>query len=170
MYEEKEKAFFRFEDLRVYDKALDYIDWVMKATQTIPEGKAKDLSSRFNHAAIKIATHIAEGSARKKLQFVHSLKMAKSMVRECVVYTTILAHEDLIPEEEVEVSRTHLMELTKMLGALIGSLQRPRGERRRYGRDTGDMDEVEDTNVNHEEDFDEASTGFDLDDDLSQRI
>ncbi len=124
MYEEKEKSFFRFEDLRVYDKALDYVEWVIGATDSFPENKGRVLSSRINHAALKIATHIAEGSARKKPQFVLNLKMAKSMVRECIVYTSIMDKEGYVGEEEIEVSRTHLMELTKMIGALIGSLQR----------------------------------------------
>jgi len=124
MYEEKEKSFFRFEDLRVYDKALDYVEWVIGATASFPEDKGRVLASRINHAAIKIATHIAEGSARKKPQFVLNLKMAKSMVSECIVYTTIMDKEGYVAEEEIEVSRTHLMELTKMIGALIGSLQR----------------------------------------------
>ena len=124
MYEEKEKSFFRFEDLRVYDKALDYVEWVIGATDSFPENKGRVLSSRINHAALKVATHIAEGSARKKPQFVLNLKMAKSMVRECIVYTSVMDKEGYVGEEEIEVSRTHLMELTKMIGALIGSLQR----------------------------------------------
>jgi four helix bundle protein len=175
MYEEKEKSFFRFEDLRVYDKALDYIEWVMKATQAIPEGKAQDLSSRFNHAAMKIATHIAEGSARKKVQFVLYLKMAKSMVRECIVYTTIMEQENYASEEEIEISRTHLMELTKMLGALIGSLQRPKGERRRYDdnkqNETSDPKELaSDDDMGYNNEFEDTTVEFDLDDDISQRI
>ena len=39
----KNGTFFRFEDLRVYDKAMDYIDWVYGATKLFPEDNSKNL-------------------------------------------------------------------------------------------------------------------------------
>ena len=68
--------------------------------------------------------NIAEGSARNKAQFVYYLKMAKSSVRECVVYTEIASRLSAIEEDEKEYSRNQLMELTKMIGSLVASLQR----------------------------------------------
>jgi len=120
----KTLTFFRFEDLRIYHKALDYIDWVYNTTQLFPDESAKDIISRFNSSAQTIALYIAEGSARNKSQFIYYLKMAKSSVRECVVYTSLSEKQTFLTETLVEESRTHLMEMTKMLGALIGSLQR----------------------------------------------
>jgi four helix bundle protein len=117
-------TFFRFEDLRVYHKALEYIDWVHSVTRNFPDKEANGLTTKFTHAAESIALNIAEGSARNKTQFVYYLKMAKSAIRECVVYTSIARSLHYIePEGEVD-SREHLMEMTKMVGALIGSLQR----------------------------------------------
>ena len=73
--------------------------------------------------------NIAEGSARNKAQFVYYLKMAKSAVRECVVYTEIAANEGIMDAEDKEYSRAQLMELTKMIGSLVASLQRSVGTR-----------------------------------------
>ncbi|MCK4288350.1 MAG: four helix bundle protein, partial [Bacteroidales bacterium] len=79
---------------------------------------------RFNNASRNIALNIAEGSARNKSQFVYYLKMAKSSVRECLVYTTISHNLNYITDIMTDESRNYLIEMTKMIGALISSLQR----------------------------------------------
>jgi four helix bundle protein len=79
---------------------------------------------RFLTSATSIATNIAEGSSRNKSQFVYYLKMAKSSVRECVVLSTLALSQKFITAEVFDNSKNHLMEMTKMIGALIGSLQR----------------------------------------------
>ncbi len=129
MYNQKEKpekigTFFRFEDLRIYNKSLDYINWIQDITTLFPEDDKIRFVQRFNDAARNIAFFIAEGSARNKAQFIHNLKMAKSAIRECVVYTTLSIKQGNITESQEEESRQQLMEMTKMVGALISSLQR----------------------------------------------
>lgn len=139
----KNGTFFRFEDLRVYHKALDYIDLVYSTTQNIDDNHTHILIERFVNSAQAIAFYIAEGSARNKSQFVYYLKMAKSAVRECVVATTIAEKKELLDEETVASSRNELMELTKMLGALIGSLQKAnaKGKPRYNGKNHNEEDE-----------------------------
>ncbi len=121
---EKDITFFRFEDLRVYHKALDYVEWVHSNTSLFPESEMQNLTTKFVNAAQSIALQIAEGSSRNKTQFIYYLKMAKSSIRECVVYTTIAKSLNYMADTPVDESRGQLMELTKMIGALIGSLQR----------------------------------------------
>lgn len=121
---DKAITFFRFEDLRIYHKSMDYLDFVYEKVNTFPMGESNALGSRFLNAAQAIALNIAEGSARNKSQFIYYLKMAKSSVRECVVHTTLAQKQSLLTDFEVEISRNYLMEMTKMIGALIGSLQR----------------------------------------------
>jgi len=144
----KNGTFFRFEDLRVYHKALDYIDWVYSATDNFENSHNHILIERFVNSAQAIAFYIAEGSSRNKSQFIYYLKMAKSAVRECVVTTTIAEKKAFLDEEMVAASRNELMELTKMIGALIGSLQKANGRNKpRYnGKSNDDND---DFNHNH---------------------
>lgn len=132
---DRSATFFRFEDLRIYHKALDYIIWVHKATSAIPEGNGDNLSVKFNESARSIATNIAEGSARNKSQFIYYLKMAKSSIRESLVFTTISANLGYFNTSQEEESRNFLMELTKMVGALISSLQRSSPQGNRHGED-----------------------------------
>ena len=121
-------SFFRFEDLRIYAKAMDYIAWLYEETADFIKGN--DLSNKnflvesFLKSAQNIAMNMAEGSSRNKTQFLYYLKMAKSSVRECVVFTEISSKLQLMTNDSYEYSRNQLMELTKMVGSLIASLQR----------------------------------------------
>jgi four helix bundle protein len=123
--QERPITFFRFEDLRVYHKSLDYITWMIShASESHKDPYQKLIFERIVAAASGISMNIAEGSSRNKSQFVYYLKMAKSSVRECVVLTTVARQRNYLSEELFETSKTQLMEMTKMIGALIGSLQR----------------------------------------------
>ncbi|MCF8302570.1 MAG: four helix bundle protein [Bacteroidales bacterium] len=117
-------TFFRFEDLRIYHKSIDYADWINTIIEKFPKNERNGLAERFSTVARDISINVAEGSARNKSQFIYYLKMAKSAIRECVVLTYLAAKRDYINEEDEEISRNQLMEMTKMIGALIGSLQR----------------------------------------------
>lgn len=122
--DERIPSFFRFEDLRVYAKAIDYSKWVI-ATLGMPRNECdKTLCQAFTRSAMDIAINIAEGSARTKSQFEHYLKIAKTAIRECIIYTATAKGVGLLDEEGSETSRELLMEMTRMVGALIISLQR----------------------------------------------
>ncbi len=122
---ERPTTFFRFEDLRIYHKALEYVDWVyLMAKNTKDDPFMKSFFDRFLTSANGIALNIAEGSSRNKSQFVYYLKMAKSSVRECVVLSTVAKSRSFITDSAYDESKNYLMEMTKMIGALIGSLQR----------------------------------------------
>lgn len=120
-------AFFRFEDLRIYIKALDYTHWVFQQCYAHSRNSTLVFCDAFYQTTISISTKIAEGSSLNKPQFIQYLKQAKSAVRECVVYTTLAHKQGLFSDTQMEESRSQLMEMTKMLGALIGSLQRSAG-------------------------------------------
>ena len=138
--EEKVVSFFRFEDLRVYTKATDYATWVMQQLGA-PRNEAEQvLLKSFCHSAYDIALNIAEGSSRSKSQFDHYLKIAKTAIRECVVFSEVAHNAGLFGDGQFEQSREYLMELTRMLGALIISLQRNAERRQMRGDDDGEAD------------------------------
>jgi four helix bundle protein len=123
-YERPTNLFFRFEDLRIYNKALDYVSWVFANTQLFPDSEKQGLTAKYIGAAQSIAINIAEGSGRNKIQFIYYLKLAKSSIRECIVLTSICNRLGFLSETSVDESRTFLIEMTKMIGALIASLQK----------------------------------------------
>lgn len=122
-------SFFRFEDLRVYDKALDYFTWVMQQTENTDNIKRAVILEPLAVAAAKVAENIAEGSARHKPQFIQFLKDAKSAIRNCVVLSTLAFKNGVFTQEQYDQSHETLVEMTKMVGAMIVSLQRNSSER-----------------------------------------
>lgn len=123
--DERNVSFFRFEDLRVYTKAIDYSKWVINSLKPASNDGQSRLSAAFCTSAFDIELNIAEGSSRTKNQFEHYLKIAKTAIRECVIYTSIAHRCGMFGDEQMDQSREYLMELTRMVGALIVSLQRP---------------------------------------------
>ncbi len=132
---EKAGTFFRFEDLRVYHKSLDYVNWLQDVTMLFPDNNS-NFVNQYNASARNIAFFIAEGSARNKVQFITYLKMAKSAIRECLVFTTLSHNQNNISDTHEEESRMQLMEMTKMIGALISSLQRSMSNNGNNGNNT----------------------------------
>jgi len=130
-----EITFFRFEDLRVYHKSLDYHNWMINACRLFPDEESNFITDQLLRSSLNISHYIVEGSAHNKSQFIHYLKQAKSSVRESVIHTSIAEKQGFFSEIQVEESRNELMELTKMIGALIGSLQKANNNRR--DRNTG---------------------------------
>jgi four helix bundle protein len=137
---DRNNTFFRFEDLRVYHKALNYSLWVNNATIVSTAEQNHGLIEHFNTSSHNIVLNIAEGSARNKSQFIYYLKMSKSAVRECLVFTSIFHNLGLFDDADEDESRKQLMEMTKMIGALISSLQRSanRRDEDKDGNSTGD--------------------------------
>lgn len=139
-------SFFRFEDLRIYAKVMDYITWLYQELNknSAQEANLNFLKDSFLKSAHAIALHTAEGSSRNKSQFLYYLKMAKSSVRECVVYTETACRVQVFSEEAREHSRTQLMELTKMIGSLISSLQRNIGSRATNEKEEDSIENIPD--------------------------
>lgn len=138
--EEKVVSFFRFEDLRVYSKAISYSTWVMQQLSAPRDDAERTLAQSFYHSSYDIALNIAEGSSRSKNQFDHYLKIAKTAIRECVVYSEVAHNTGMFGDGQYQQSREYLMELTRMLGALIISLSRNSDRRQMRGDDDGEED------------------------------
>jgi four helix bundle protein len=147
-------SFFRFEALRIYAKSTDCSSWLIAHLGEPTNERQRSLVSSFCHSSYDIALNIAEGSSRNKSQFEHCLKISKTAIRECIVYTAIAFQSGLFDEETCNQSREYLMELTRMIGALIISLQR--GGRRRDELDA-DSESAGDTTV---DDLDSIDTNF----------
>ncbi|MCR5192672.1 MAG: four helix bundle protein [Bacteroidales bacterium] len=150
--EEKVPSFFRFEDLRIYGKAVDYCTWLIKNLRDPRNENERTFCRSFVNSASNIALNIAEGSSRNKTQFDHYLKLSKSAIRECVIFTTMARDLGLLSDEDEETSRNLLMEHTRMVGALIISLQR--GSRRMRDTSESEFDTTDlGTDITSDEDF-----------------
>ena len=115
---------FDFENLKVYQKALEYVDFVYEITKNFPKTEVFSLTDQFKHASISICSNIAEGSGGSKEEFNRFLKIARRSIRECVAITEISYRQKYIAEEFRQKSRSFCAELSKMTNGLIKSLKR----------------------------------------------
>ncbi len=113
-----EEVKFNFEDLIVYQKALDFVDLVYNTCEQLPKQEIYRLSSQYTRAANSVAMNISEGSGNTDAQFNRYLQMAIDSVRECVVCSTIAKRRKYISENENKIARLKLAELSKMITSL----------------------------------------------------
>ncbi|MCK7589618.1 four helix bundle protein [Subsaxibacter sp. CAU 1640] len=109
---------FKFEDLKVYNKALDFVDLTYRVCENFPNSERFTLASQFIRASISIALNIAEGSSDTDKQFNRFLQMALDSVNECVVCSTISLRQNYITADKNIEIRQKLVELSKMITSL----------------------------------------------------
>lgn len=114
---------FDFENLKVYQKALDYIDFVYEITNSFPKGEQFGLTSNFQRAAQSIALNIGEGSGGSKTEFRYFLRISSRSIRECIVCTTIAKRRNYLNQKQEIESRSQCVELSKMISGLRKSLE-----------------------------------------------
>ena len=78
---------YKFEQLKIYQLALDYIDKIYLLTPKLPRNEEFNLGSQIKRAATSIALNIAEGSTgQTDPEQARFLAMALRSVLETVAY------------------------------------------------------------------------------------
>lgn len=116
--------YFDFENLKVYQKSLEYVDLVYKTTKKFPKAELFSLTDQFKRASISICLNIAEGSGGSNVEFNRFLRIARRSIRECVAITEISYRQEFINNDLKEQLRSFCSELSKMTTGLIKSLKR----------------------------------------------
>ena len=114
---------FDFETLRVYQKALEYVDFVYAITKDFPKTEIFSLTDQFKRASTSICLNIAEGSGGSKGEFNQFLKIARRSIRECVAIADISYRQKFIEDKNRRQSRIFCSDLSRMVNGLIKSLK-----------------------------------------------
>ena len=109
---------FKFEELKVYQKSLDFVDDVYDITRKFPKDELYGLTSQYKRASISIPLNIAEGAGDTDAQFNRYLQLAWGSTKECVVCSTIARRQCFISVEDDKKARIKLTELSKMTVSL----------------------------------------------------
>ena len=109
------KYHFKFEELQMYQKALDFADVVNGQIKSYPKDEKYHLASQFIRATDSIALNIAEGSASWRANFNRYLQIAWDSARECFVCSTKSRRRGYISVEVDEENRAAITELSKMI-------------------------------------------------------
>ena len=116
--------FFKFEGLRIYHKSVDFTNAILSLSNSIQTTAQKIVVDQFLTEAGQISANIIEGASHSKAEFIDYLQKAKSNIGKCVMICTLASRQSLIDETQENDIRNELMELTKMIGALIISFQK----------------------------------------------
>jgi four helix bundle protein len=113
-----------FQDLTVWQRAMELTVCVYELTRSFPREEAYGLSSPLRRGAVSIASNIAEGRGRiTDGEFRQFLGIAQGSTYE-VQTQLLLARRLKIGDEQVLNSAEGLcMETSKMLSAFIQSLE-----------------------------------------------
>ena len=115
---------FKFEDLKVYQKSLDFIDMVYEISSHFPQEERYGLISQFRRASTSIAQNIAEGSGSTDKDFNKYLRTAYNSLKECVVCSTVAYRQNFLGIEAYEKLRIELVEISKIIAGLRKYLNR----------------------------------------------
>lgn len=113
-----------FQDLTVWQRAMELTEAVYGFTKTLPKDEIYGLTSQLRRASISIASNIAEGRGRATdRDFRQFLNIAQGSTYE-VQTQLLLAKRLKIGDEALRCTAECLcIETSKMLGAFIQSLK-----------------------------------------------
>ncbi|SFN92729.1 four helix bundle protein [Bizionia echini] len=109
---------FKFEDLQVYQKAMDFGEVVDTIVKSFPNHELYALSSQFRRAADSIALNLAEGYPGSDAQFVKHINYAIYSANECISCSTKAKRRLYITFNQDEENRKLISEMTKMMSSL----------------------------------------------------
>lgn len=113
-----------FKDLLVWQKTIDFVTEIYKATETFPNNEFYGLISQIRRASVSIPSNIAEGNSRRsKLDYLQFLKISRGSCAEVETQLIISKNLKFLNEEDYLKLNERIIEISKMLNGLINSLQ-----------------------------------------------
>jgi len=111
---------FLFENLEVYQRAVNFAERITVLTKTFPAQGHYHLVDQLRRASLSISLNIAEGNGRWHAKDRKNFFwIARGSVFECVPLLELCRREKLISEQEWVDLKSELEVLSKMLTALI---------------------------------------------------
>ena len=115
---------YKFQNLRVYQMALDHIDAIYSLSEQLPQDERFNLTSQIRRAATSVALNIAEGSTDQSDAEQHRfLGFALRSYLETVACFDIIARREYIPEQDLQSVRENGHKLFIKLIAFRKSLR-----------------------------------------------
>ncbi len=112
-----------FQDLLVWQKAIQMSVAVYKATHVFPRQKTYGLTSQLQRAAVSVASNIAEGRGRLTSgEFKHFLGMAQGSNYEVQTQIVIARELDFAGPKLLGRAETLSVEVGRMLSSLISTV------------------------------------------------
>ena len=114
---------FKFENLKVWQRAIDLSGEISDLTEAFPKKEMYSLTSQIQRAADSVALNIAEGSTgRTNPEFKRYLGIALGSAIEVVCCIHLAKRRKLITDGRFDYFYRYLTELIKSIQALRNSI------------------------------------------------
>jgi four helix bundle protein len=114
-----------YQELIVWQKAMDLVEEVYKASRDFPREEIYALTSQVRRAAVSIPSNIAEGQGRRTTaDFLHHLSIAYGSLREVETQILIAQRLKYLVKGKVEKVLNGAGEVGRLLNGLMTSLER----------------------------------------------
>ena len=125
---------YKFQRLKVYQLALDYLDIVYNLSRRLPERERYNLCSQLERAALSVVLNIAEGSTgQSDAEQARFLGHAVRSYLETVACWDVAERRGYLREEELSQARELGHHLFVKLQAFRRKLNRTGDRRRKTG-------------------------------------
>jgi four helix bundle protein len=119
---------FMFENLEVYQKAIDFAEQITNLTEQFPRGYYF-LTDQLNRAALSITTNLAEGNGRfTKADRKNFFIISRGSAQECIPLLELAHRKKLISKQKVAELRNNLEIISKMISGLIKGIDNRDGK------------------------------------------
>ena len=113
---------FMFENLIVYQKAVDFAEQILTLTESFPRGYYFFVD-QLNRASLSIATNLAEGNGRfTKSDRRNFFIIARGSAQECVPLLELARRKRLVQDQPHAELRDQIEVIAKMISGLISGL------------------------------------------------
>ena len=114
---------FNFEKLDVWQKAIEFADFIYSETRRFPNEERFGLTNQMRRAAVSISSNIAEGSSRmSQIDFARFIEIGTGSVFEVVSQAFIAKKQSFLTEETFQFLYESAEELSRMLSGLRKAL------------------------------------------------
>jgi four helix bundle protein len=112
-----------FEDLLVWQQAMELVDSVYEVTDSFPKSEEYALKGQMRRAAVSIPSNIAEGTGRgTQRDFLHFLRIARGSTRELQTQVMIAQRVKYLSDESYDELQRRIISTGKLLTQLIKSI------------------------------------------------
>lgn len=113
-----------YQDLLVWQKAMDYVEICYKLAQYFPKEEIFGLSSQLKRAGVSVPSNIAEGHGRiSRGEYIHFLGIAQGSLRESETQIILALRLKYISKDQMNQALSKSKEVGILLGKLIRSLK-----------------------------------------------
>ena len=120
-----------FKELKVWARAHELTIAIYAATRSFPRDEIYGLTSQVRRSSASIAANIAEGCGRRcDGEFVRFLQIARGSASETEYHLLLARDLNFLPGRDYERIEKHVVEVQRMLTALVQKVQTARAEAR----------------------------------------